>query len=200
MINALAIGHFFYNGVMEIFDIVDEYGLPTGETVERSVAHSEGIRHRTAHIWVVREVEGKYQILMQKRSMDKDSFPGCYDTSSAGHIHAGDEPKISAIREMSEEIGINALEDELEMIGTFSNRYEKEFYGKMFKDNEVSFVYVYDKDIVIDELKLQKEEVDSVKWFDIEYVKGKLEPRDEMFCVPIGGFNLIYQWCMEKKL
>ena len=39
----------------EIFDIVDENGLPTGETVTRSQAHAEGIRHRTAHIWVVRE-------------------------------------------------------------------------------------------------------------------------------------------------
>lgn len=33
----------------EIFDIVDENGQPTGETVTRSQAHAEGIRHRTAH-------------------------------------------------------------------------------------------------------------------------------------------------------
>ena len=37
------------------FDIVDEKGQPKGETVTRSQAHAEGIRHRTAHIWVVRE-------------------------------------------------------------------------------------------------------------------------------------------------
>lgn len=33
---------------MEIFDIIDENGNPTGKTVERSIAHAEGIRHRTA--------------------------------------------------------------------------------------------------------------------------------------------------------
>ena len=75
---------------MEIFDVVDDEGRPTGETVSRQEAHEKGIRHRTAHIWVIRREPGKggIQILLQKRAMDKDSFPGQYDTSSAGHIHA----------------------------------------------------------------------------------------------------------------
>ena len=77
---------------MEYIDIVDEQGNPTGEKVERSIAHSQGIRHRTAHIWIVRKVNGRYQVLMQKRAMNKESFPGMFDTSSAGHIQAGDEP------------------------------------------------------------------------------------------------------------
>ena len=64
---------------MEIFDIVDAQGNPTGERVERNRAHTEGIRHRTAHIWVLREREGRYQVLLQKRSQNKDSFPGRYD-------------------------------------------------------------------------------------------------------------------------
>ena len=44
---------------MEIFDIVDEKGIPTGETIERTQAHEKGVRHRTAHIWIVREQDGK---------------------------------------------------------------------------------------------------------------------------------------------
>ena len=92
----------------EIFDIVDENGQPTGETVTRSKAHAEGIRHRTAHIWVVPENGDKTEVLLQKRAMNKDSFPGRYDTSSAGHIQAGDEPLESAVRELSEELGIQA--------------------------------------------------------------------------------------------
>lgn len=59
---------------MEIFDIVDENGIPTGETVERTAAHRDGIRHRTAHVWVVRTVDGEPQVLLQKRSAGKDSF------------------------------------------------------------------------------------------------------------------------------
>ena len=77
---------------MEIFDICDEKGLPTGDMVSREEAHARGIRHRTAHVWIVREVQGRYQVLLQRRSMNKDSFPGQLDTSSAGHIPAGQEP------------------------------------------------------------------------------------------------------------
>jgi len=83
---------------MEFFDVVDLYGNPTGETVERTYAHTHAIRHRTAHIWIIRRASGKIQILLQKRSAEKDSFPGKYDTSSAGHIAAGHEPLESALR------------------------------------------------------------------------------------------------------
>ena len=57
------------NICMELFDVVDEYGNPTGETVERGLAHANGIRHRTAHIWIARDVMGKWQVLLQKRAM-----------------------------------------------------------------------------------------------------------------------------------
>ena len=74
---------------MEILDVVDERGVPTGEKVERSAAHEKGIRHRTSHVWIVRYKERRLQVLLQKRSENKDSYPGCYDISSAGHIPAG---------------------------------------------------------------------------------------------------------------
>ena len=33
---------------MEFFDIVDEKGIPTGETIERIQAHKKGVRRRNA--------------------------------------------------------------------------------------------------------------------------------------------------------
>ena len=93
--------------IMEYFDVVDEAGQPTGKTVSRENAHTYGILHRTAHVWIVRQRDGRPEVLLQKRSMEKDSFPGLYDTSSAGHIPAGDESVPSALRELSEELGIS---------------------------------------------------------------------------------------------
>ena len=90
---------------MELFDVIDSKGNPTGQIVSREKVHAEGIPHRTAHIWIIREKEGRVQILLQKRSQNKDSFPGKFDTSSAGHIQAGDEPLESALRELKEELG-----------------------------------------------------------------------------------------------
>ena len=74
---------------MEILDIVDKNGIPTGKTVDRETAHAQGIPHRTSHVWIVRRKGKKLQVLLQKRSEQKDSYPGCYDISSAGHIPAG---------------------------------------------------------------------------------------------------------------
>ena len=48
---------------MEILDICDELGNPTGKTVEREIAHQQGILHRTAHVWILRKKENKIQIL-----------------------------------------------------------------------------------------------------------------------------------------
>ena len=102
---------------MEYLDIVDEQGQPTEEIISRTLAHTEGIRHRTAHIWIVRRENEHFQVLMQKRAMSKDSFPGKYDTSSAGHIQAGDEPLASGLRELAEELGIHAKPEDLEFAG-----------------------------------------------------------------------------------
>ncbi|MBR1853422.1 MAG: NUDIX domain-containing protein [Lachnospiraceae bacterium] len=181
----------------ELFDLVDEKGMPTGETVSRDEAHEKGIRHRTAHIWVVRKEGGKVQMLLQKRAQDKDSFPGCYDTSSAGHIQAGDEPMESARRELREELGIAAEEKDLDFAGCFGIEYEKVFHGKPFHDNEVAFVYVYSKPVELSELTLQEEEVESVAWFDVDDLQRLLEPRDSRFCVPTAGFLLGKKWCEE---
>lgn len=185
---------------MDFFDIVDEKGIPTGESIERTQAHKKGIRHRTAHIWIIREQDGKAQLLLQKRSAEKDSFPGRFDTSSAGHIQAGDEPEESAIRELYEELGIQASKEELQFAGCFDIQYEKEFHGKMFRDNEVAFVYMYTKPVDVAKLILQKEEVESVEWFDMEELDAALQPpRDQRFCVPMEGFQIAKQWLESRK-
>ena len=98
---------------MEILDIVDKKGQPIGLTIDRETAHLEGVRHRTSHVWLLRQVQGETQVLLQKRSQDKDSFPGCYDISSAGHIPAGVDFIPSALRELKEELGLDAEAQEL---------------------------------------------------------------------------------------
>ena len=104
----------------EYLDVIDENGVPTGKTVERSVAHREGFPHRTSHLWLVRRRNGRIQVLLQKRAMTK-SFPGCYDISSAGHIPAGQDFCPSAIRELQEELGVNV--DVICKIGVVSDYY-----------------------------------------------------------------------------
>ena len=184
---------------MEYLDICNEEGLPTGETVSREKAHREGILHRTAHVWIVRKTETGHDILLQKRSMVKDSFPGLYDTSSAGHIPAGEEPVPSALREMQEELGITAQAQDLSFAGTFRIRYEMEFHGKPFRDNEVTRVYVYRRPVSVGTLTLQPGEVDEVRWFDLEEVYEEIRTCRDRFCVPSEGLKILRDYLAAEE-
>ena len=179
---------------MELFDIIDENGNPTGKIVERSIAHAEGIPHRTAHIWIIRRRNEKTEILLQKRSRNKDSFPGKFDTSSAGHIQAGDEPMESALRELEEELGIHAESADLQFAGKFPISFAREYHVKIFRDEEIAFVYIYDHPVEIDHLTLQKEEVEEVQWFDLEETYQQCSQHRDKFCVPLGGLQLVRQF------
>ena len=176
---------------MEILDIVTEEGRPTGRTVTREEAHQEGVLHRTAHVWVVREGENGWEVLLQKRSRDKDSFPGLYDTSSAGHIPAGEEPLPSALRELREELGITAAPEQLRYAGTFRIRYEKEFHGRLFRDNEVTKVYVYTEPVDAASLRLQETEVEEVRWFGLEQIWAEIQRESHRFCEPREGLQIL---------
>ena len=150
----------------EWLDIVDEHGNPTGETISRKEAHRKGIAHRTSHVWIVRMRDDRLQILLQKRSDDKDSYPGCYDISSAGHIPAGADFIPSAIRELREELGVEAKPGDLVYCGQRRIRFEEAFHGELFRDNQVSNVYLLWLDR--EEFTIQREELSGVVWFDFD--------------------------------
>ena len=175
----------------EILDVVDEYGNPTGETVEREYAHSHGIRHRTAHLWLFRMHNGQTQILLQKRSVNKDSHPGCYDISSAGHIPAGVDYKPSAIRELKEELGIDANECSLIHCGDRTVVWDDHFHGKPFHDRQHSRVFLMWLDLPEDQFHVDKNEVECVKWMDFDQcclgVKTNLFPH----CISLDELQML---------
>lgn len=176
---------------MELLDIVDECGIPSGETVERAVAHRKGIRHRTSHVWLFRRHNGKIQLLLQKRSLNKDSHPGCYDISSAGHIPAGDGFLESALRELKEELGLTAKADELIYCGQRRFQFREMFHGQEFWDNQVSNVYALCRGMDAAEFIVQKSELDSVLWMDwdtcVDMVKNAKAPN----CIWIEELEMI---------
>ena len=150
----------------EILDIVDESGLPTGRTALRSEVHAQGLLHRTSHLWLVRRRDGRTEVLLQHRSPEKESYPDCYDISSAGHIPAGADFAQSAIRELSEELGIEAAEDDLVLCGRRRFVYRESHAGRPYIDNQISNVYILWRDIEPEAMHLQAEEVAGVRWIE----------------------------------
>lgn len=183
---------------MEILDIVDEHGNPTGKTVERQKAHEEGILHRTSHVWILREKQGKIQVLLQKRSGSKESYPECYDISSAGHIPAGMDFVESAIRELQEELGISASADELIFCGNRTVVWDDYICGKPFHDRQYTRVFILWRDIDEEEFILQKEEVDSVLWMDLDECIAAVENNRIKHCIYLGELKMVKDACKRK--
>ena len=167
----------------EFLDIVDMTGTPTGEIIDRETAHREGILHRTTHLWILRRrPDGVTEVLLQKRSKNKDSFPGCYDISSAGHMPAGVDWIPSALRELEEELGITSVaEEDLILCGQRHIVHNDVFHGKPYKDRQISNIYCTWLDIEPELLTLQEEEVEEVIWMPLADCIKKVESCDPTF-------------------
>ncbi len=180
----------------EYLDIVDDKGDPTGEVVERSVAHLEGVPHRTSHVWLLRKREGRVQILLQKRAAIK-SFPGCYDISSAGHIPAGDGFVASALRELKEELGVTAELADLVCCGDRYIVWDDVFFGKPYHDRQYTRVFLMWTDLEEDGFVLQKEEVDSVLWMDFEQCIEGVKNNSFENCIAVEELNMVKERLMK---
>ncbi len=67
------------------------------------------------HIWIVNASKG---ILIQKRADNKESHPGLWDISAAGHIPSGESALSAAVRECEEEVGFSFPEQSFEQVAT----------------------------------------------------------------------------------
>jgi len=86
----------------EIFDVVDASDSVIGRESRRRI-HARRLRHRAAHILVFNR---RGELFLQKRSMTKDSCPGLWDSSAAGHVDSGESYDDCARRELAEELGL----------------------------------------------------------------------------------------------
>lgn len=175
----------------EFLDVVGENGIPTGQIVSREKAHADGIRHRTSHVWLLRRRDEKIQLLLQKRCAQKDSWPGCYDTSSAGHIPAGMDFIASAIRELQEELGVNAAPEALIFCGDRSVCDDGDFHGRPFHDRQYSRVFILWHDQEAYDFVLQREEIDSVRWMKLDACIEAVRNNTMKHCISLEELNMV---------
>lgn len=159
---------------MEYLDILDEKGKKTGEKKLREEVHSKGYWHKGVHIWIIND---KGELLVQRRSKNKDVYPNKLYISVAGHPVSGENELESIKREFLEEIGVSLDLDKLEYLFTFSQKVI-ENDGK-FLDNQFYDVYLVKMDLEINKLRLQKDEVSEVKNIYYKDFEKMIENEDE---------------------
>nr|KJB34118.1 hypothetical protein B456_006G048700 [Gossypium raimondii] len=102
---------------VEYLDVLTKTGKKIDVSKPRGDVHRDGDYHKTVHVWIF--AESTQELLLQKRADCKDSWPGLWDISSAGHISAGDSSLITAQRELQEELGVILPKDAFEFIFVF---------------------------------------------------------------------------------
>jgi len=124
----------------ELFDVVRADGTPTGEAKPRAAVHRDGDWHRAVHVWVagIDAAFGGPFLLMQRRGLEKDTWPGRFDATVGGHLRAG-EDIAQALRESEEEIGITVELADLRFLG---NRIAVNESEPGIRDRELQSVYL----------------------------------------------------------
>ncbi|SES83490.1 NUDIX hydrolase [[Clostridium] polysaccharolyticum] len=193
---------------MEYFELLNADGTKMGKVKERNLVHQDGDWHGGSHIWVVRkkdepkEAESKYEVLLQKRKKDKDSFPGCYDVSCAGHMDKGETFLSTALRELLEELNLSVTQDQITFL--FSQRVEGEyvFHGRPFVNREVNYVYLLNLEVALDNVKYQEEEIEELVWMDLDRLCFHIENRNPKFCIWQEEMKGLYDYLtkMDVKL
>ncbi len=167
----------------ETLALVDEDGKTTGVGAPRERVHAEGLLHGASHVFICKRENGRLMVFLQRRSTNKDSFPGCLDISSAGHMEYGYDFAETARKELFEELGIRVETEDLKELFTQRVSLKNEFHGRIFLDNEINKVYWLNLNVDISSLSLQKSEVSEALWISADDVLRRLDARDPMYCM-----------------
>lgn len=90
------------NPAEEIVAIVDRDNRPIG-AVSRRIMRQQQLIHRACYILVF---NSKGELFIQKRTQNKDIYPGYWDLAAGGVVLAGESYEESAQRELREELGV----------------------------------------------------------------------------------------------
>lgn len=136
---------------MEKVNVYNRNREITDKIKERNLLE-KGEYRISAHIWII---NSKSELLIQQRSETSKKFPSMW-AQTGGGVLAGETSKEAVKREAKEELGINVEDEELYYISSY------------VRTRDIVDVWLVKKDIDIDDLELQKEEVAEAKFVSFE--------------------------------
>lgn len=132
----------------ELWDLLDEDGMPVGATHVRGEKLPHGAYHRVVEIFTM---NSKGELLITKRAPEKKPYPNMWEITG-GAVVAGEDSLDAARRELREETGIEVANRELTLILTHKG-------NSAFVD-----IYIAHKDIPAEKLTMQPGETSAAKW------------------------------------
>ncbi len=164
----------------EFFDVVNEQDEIIGRESRREV-HRRGLKHRAVHVLVF---NSRGELFLQKRSQAKDTFPGAWDSSAAGHLCCGEEYDPCAVRELEEEIGLKP-----------ASALERLFKIDACAETGQEHVWVY-RSVCDDPVQLNREEIEAGAWFPPNAITRWIGEKPGEFA---SSFSKIWQLYLERE-
>jgi isopentenyldiphosphate isomerase/intracellular septation protein A len=143
----------------EWFPIVNNEGRVTGKA-PRSVCHDgkSMLLHPVIHLHIFNKAGKLY---LQKRSMNKDTQPGRWDTSVGGHIGQGETVTQALIRETREEVGLEGFTSMFLGSYIWESSHERELVNAFSTVSEAS-------------LKIDRDEIDDGRFWSLQEIRNNL--------------------------
>lgn len=177
---------------MELLDVLDSNGFKTGIIKDKKQVYNDGDFHRAVHIWIMNSND---EILVQKRSPKKETFPNLWAISVAGHVRSGETSIEAAIREIKEEIGKKVTEEDL--IYLFTLKREQALNDKTLR--VIDDVYIIYLDIDVENTKLQFSELTDIKYVYYEYLENIFKDHDENYVPYTEEHVKLFEYLKDKK-
>ena len=133
---------------MELWDVYDANRRPLHRKHPRGTPMRSGEYHLTAFVWIF---NGKGELLLTKRSPEKIAFPNFW-ALTGGAVLAGEDSLRAACREVREETGIHAHEEEFIPVDNYRRK------------NCLCDLYFLKKDVPLSEVVLQPGETCDARW------------------------------------
>lgn len=178
---------------MELIDVLDEFGNPTGQVETKEEIYKQGLWHRSTHIWI--ENDNK-ELLVQKRNPNKKTFPNLWAISVAGHVDSGETSMSAAIRELKEEVNLDVQEDELEYLFTIKRVQPNGDKDLCVFDD----VYLLHKNIDVDKTKLQVEELTDIKYVYYQYLENIFKEGDKDYVPYTEEHEKLFSFLEDRYL
>ncbi len=122
----------------ELWQVYSDNGSPIKDDGRDHSAFNDDLSliMGNSHIWFWKKSDSGVDILLQQRSLNKNSKPGWFHISAGGHINVGETALQAAIREAKEEMGLDIEPSKLHF--SFSTR----IIGR--NPNDIVTVYLYE--------------------------------------------------------
>lgn len=138
----------------EFIDIYDKDRNRTGETVPRQGSKMKEGQYQLYVTAIVQDTNGKF--LITQRSMDKSWGAGWWEVSGGG-VLAGETAQEAVVREVGEEVGLDATGVTPELIYSYEN-VDLERGDNYFMD-----IYRFVLDFTVEDVVLQESEAIDCK-------------------------------------